>query len=207
MKRPNLHTPAFSYNGTLIRDRADTLNLTDMWKAAKAHHVAGGGESAEFESKRPAQWARLPETERRVRHLMATDNVGKSHIISGERGRTGETWAHWKLALEYAEDLSDDFWSWAKGAIRAHMEGQTTTPPVTAAQAHAELKLRITACNAGTRLLGEARRNGGPAYAAQIMPAVLNMLGIQAPTDIVPSALRQGRLFGSLPGWPDQPPH
>lgn len=105
------------YNNIAIRDRGDMLNLTDMWRAAGSP-----------ENKRPAQWRRLPDTERRIRHLMATENVGKSHIISGERGRNGETVAHWKLALEYAEDLSDGFWSWAKDAVRAHMEERSLGP-------------------------------------------------------------------------------
>ncbi len=69
------------------------------------------------------------------------------------------------------------------------------------------LKLRITAFNASTRFLGEARRNGGPQYAAQIMPEVLTILGLRVPNGVIPEPLRQGNLCDALPVRPGHRPN
>jgi len=118
---------ALVYNGTQIAEKGERLNLTDMWRAAGSP-----------EGHRPVDWLRLPQTERRIRHLEVTEKVGKSHLIQVSRGRNGATMAHWKLALEYAEDLSDELWSWGKDAIRDRMElrqGRDVIAPITADEA------------------------------------------------------------------------
>ncbi|WP_372393690.1 KilA-N domain-containing protein (plasmid) [Azospirillum sp. HJ39] len=196
MKNSTLHKAAFSYNGTIIHDRGETLNLTDMWRAAGAP-----------DGRAPNDWKALPQAVEFIQHIALSAGIsGNKHIVT-KTGRSGGTWAHWQIGMAYAKYLSPEFHEWCNGVVRAHMESSRVAHTMTTAQIHAELKLRITACNAGTRLLGEARRNGGPEYAAQIMPVVLNMLGIKAPADLFPSPLRQGNLFAALPNWPSQPPH
>lgn len=52
----------------------------------------------------PRQWSRLPATKK----LMKSINVEKSHILKTQRGVGGGTWAHWQLALSYAQYLSPE---------------------------------------------------------------------------------------------------
>lgn len=52
----------------------------------------------------PRQWVRLPTT----KNLIESTNVGKSHILKSKRGENGGTWAHWQLALSYAQYLSPE---------------------------------------------------------------------------------------------------
>jgi hypothetical protein len=58
-----------------------------MWKAAKANRVNNGGDAAEFESKRPAQWERLPATVEFIECVAGSLDVGKSHIQKTRGGR------------------------------------------------------------------------------------------------------------------------
>lgn len=120
---------SLTYEGTAIRQRGPMLNLTDMWRAA-------GGPAA----RRPADWLRLEDTERfrsytRWRwadiptsepefkvvhdHLKSTDPDG---LVLRTKGRTGETWAHWQLALAYARYLSPAFHTWCNAVVRNAME-------------------------------------------------------------------------------------
>ena len=55
-------------------------------------------------NKDPRQWIRLPTT----KSVMESMNVGKSHILKTKRGEGGGTWAHWQLALSYAQYLSPE---------------------------------------------------------------------------------------------------
>lgn len=52
----------------------------------------------------PRQWSRLSAT----KTLIESMNVEKSHILKTKRGEGGGTWAHWQLALSYAQYLSPD---------------------------------------------------------------------------------------------------
>jgi hypothetical protein len=100
------------YQGQEINERDEMLSLTDMWRAAGSP-----------DDLKPAEWRRYPRTEKRINHL-ATD-MGLSHtdIVRAIRGGDEQgTWAHWALAIEYAEDLSEEMWLWAKTAIREKME-------------------------------------------------------------------------------------
>jgi hypothetical protein len=40
-------------------------------------------------------------------------NVVQDHILTGERGRNGGSYAHWQIFLAYAKYLSPDFHMWA----------------------------------------------------------------------------------------------
>lgn len=73
------------------------------------------------ENQRPAQWMRLPETVKLIEQLSKELNVGKSHIIKTSRGKGGGTFAHWKLALDYAGYLSVElrsaYYDWVRDRI------------------------------------------------------------------------------------------
>lgn len=102
----------FLYQGTKIHERGEIISLTDMWKAA-----------GKPEGKRPANWRRKEGAEF-IAHIAATLNVPEGHIIFGERGRTGVTWAHWQPAMAYAEYLDVAFHAACTVIVRAHMEGR-----------------------------------------------------------------------------------
>lgn len=111
----NITTPALVYNGVAIRDQHEMLSLTDMW-------VAGGRDDA----KRPANWARK-EGASFIGHMADVLNVPHGHIIKGTRGKTGQTFAHWQIAIAYAKYLNHDFHMWCNEVVRAHMSAWATS--------------------------------------------------------------------------------
>jgi hypothetical protein len=52
----------------------------------------------------PSQWVRLEKTKK----IIESTNMGKTHILKTKRGVGGGTWAHWQLALSYAQYLSPE---------------------------------------------------------------------------------------------------
>lgn len=109
---PNdITTTPLVYKGEIIRDKGEMLSLTDMW-------IAGGRDDA----KRPANWSRK-DGAGFIDHTAAILNVPVGHIIKGTRGRTGETFAHWQIALAYAKYLNHDFHMWCNQVVRERMEG------------------------------------------------------------------------------------
>jgi len=96
----------FPYQGQAVRFSADGwINATDIAKRF---------------GKRPAEWLRLPETERYLAALARHLNVGFSHnLIRAQRGRNGGTWLHPKLAVHFARWLDDDFAVWCDMQIDA----------------------------------------------------------------------------------------
>lgn len=101
-----------TYNGLSIHERGEMLSLTDMWRAAGSP-----------EELRPAEWRRYPRTEKRANHIATTVGLSHSQLFQAlNEGGDWNTWAHWALAIEYAEDLSVEMWFWAKTAIREKME-------------------------------------------------------------------------------------
>ncbi|WP_395701220.1 KilA-N domain-containing protein [Aquabacterium sp.] len=72
--------------------------------------------------KRPAEWLRLPETQRYLDALCRRAEVGKSHFArtarGGAAGRAG-TWLHPKLAVPFARWLDVDFAVWCDEQIDA----------------------------------------------------------------------------------------
>jgi len=107
-KAPQL---AFSYNGVdFTFDDRRFINLTAMWKAA-------GSET----SKDPRQWRRK-EGSGFIADLAKNLNVPLGHIIVGERGKGGATWAHWQISVAYAKYLSHEFHRFVNEAFREWAE-------------------------------------------------------------------------------------
>ena len=125
-----------TYEGTDIRKRGQMLNLTDMWRAAGAPG-----------SRRPSLWLALGETAQfrsylRTRPLGGTPgaaylNVGQDDIrpseadglVAAGRGKGGATWAHWQLALAYAQYLYTPFHHWCNEVVRTVLEQPGISPP------------------------------------------------------------------------------
>src|SRR5690348_3500470 len=111
----HITAPILVYNGTPIRDRAERLNLTDMWRASGAP-----------DGRAPNDWLALAATKEFVSYIEATLNAGKSGIET-RRGGSGEgrgaTWGHWQIGLAYAKYLSPEFHAWCNSVVRSHMEG------------------------------------------------------------------------------------
>lgn len=115
MNSSTLPATGLTFNGSVIRDRAEKLNLTDMWKAAGSPGGRG-----------PADWLALSSAREFVTHIEATLEAGKSGIqtMKGGRGIGGATWAHWQIGLAYAKYLSPEFHMWCNTVVRERMEGK-----------------------------------------------------------------------------------
>lgn len=119
------------FNDAVIRDREQSLNLTDMWKAAGSP-----------ENKRPSDWLATPMAREFIEFIGENLNAGKSGIalVDAKRGGTSAgTWAHWQLAMAYAKYLSPAFHAWCNQVVRAHMEGSAPAPALTGTSPSAEL--------------------------------------------------------------------
>lgn len=103
-----------SYNGQDIRNRAEMLCLTDMWKAA-----------GEPENKRPVDWARY-EGAAFIEAVSISLNVGPAHLMTIKRGKSGSSFAHWQIGIAYAKYLSHDFHMWCNSVVRSHMEAKAS---------------------------------------------------------------------------------
>ena len=107
----NVPAVPFTYNGAAVTyDAGRMINLTEMWKAAGA-----------VENRDPRIWRRR-EGRGFIADLALTLNVTQGHIIRGERGRGGSTWAHWQIALAYAKYLSHEFHRFVNEAFREWAE-------------------------------------------------------------------------------------
>jgi KilA-N domain len=101
-----------TYCGTRIRDRDETLCLTDMWRAAGADT-----------SKRPVNWLGSADAKNFAEFLAESLNVRISDLVIIERGgREPGTWAHWQIGMAYAKYLSPEFHAWCNQVVRSHME-------------------------------------------------------------------------------------
>lgn len=100
-------------NRTTIRDRAEMLNLTDMWRAA-----------GEDPSKAPYEWDRSKQGREFISALATTTGISRSELYQplNENGEWN-TWAHWHIALAYAKYLSPEFHMACNNVVRNHMEG------------------------------------------------------------------------------------
>jgi len=103
---------AVEYNECPINIRVSDqwVSLTDMWRAQGSP-----------ENRNPAQWLRLPDTEKLLA-VLKKENGGLSHIYETRKGKGGGTFGIPKLALAYAEYLSPEFHSWALGALVERIE-------------------------------------------------------------------------------------
>ncbi len=117
MNQPNLPmlcepaTVAFNYNGhDVLYDDQRLINLTQMWKA-----------SGSPENRSPYEWKRYAGTVF-IDELAKSLNTGKSRVIRSGRGRGAETFAHWQIALAYAEYLSPAFHRFVHEVFREKIE-------------------------------------------------------------------------------------
>lgn len=101
----------FHYQGEPVRFNSDGwINATDV---AKRY------------GKKPAEWIRLPDTQKYMEALARHLNVGESHLlIRTEKGRRGGTWLHSKLAVMFARWLDVDFAVWCDLHIDALLRGE-----------------------------------------------------------------------------------
>lgn len=102
---------ALVYQGHVISDRGDDLNLTDMWKAA--------GSPA---NKEPFNWQRK-EGAGFIEAVAVAHNLPDGQVIRKKAGKGGGTWAHWQIGIAYAKYLDHGFHMWANTAVREKMEG------------------------------------------------------------------------------------
>lgn len=111
----------FNFNGTPIRDDAEFLCLTDMWRA-------GGADP----SKQPSNWLGSVQAREFSEFLAenATPRISGS-LVRATEGRTGGTWAHWQLAMAYAKYLSPAFHAWCNEVVRAVMQGRAPQADLT----------------------------------------------------------------------------
>jgi hypothetical protein len=118
-------TSSLVYSGITIRDRAELLCLTDMWRAAGASP-----------SKRPAEWLRSAAATDFIDYVVG--DVGISHHEAIQVVRAGpdaSTWAHWQIGFAYAKYLSPEFHAWCNSVVRSHMEGRNVSVYATPAVA------------------------------------------------------------------------
>lgn len=119
---------ALSFHGHPIHARRDgeVVNITDMWKAAGSP-----------KDKRPVDWLRSAEAEG-MKKSLKTLMVGNSHdcLVETRKGNPafggGATWAHWQLAMAYAQSLSAEFHIWCNDVVRGYMQGR---PPASTGRA------------------------------------------------------------------------
>lgn len=81
-----------------IRQDGEMASLNDIWQAAGCPA-----------NKDPRQWVRLPNVVQLIETVARFQNVGKSHLLKSKAGKGGGTWAHWQLAMTYAEYISPEF--------------------------------------------------------------------------------------------------
>jgi hypothetical protein len=85
-----------AYNGHSFFIDVAEGNMVDL---NKLHEISGAPKGKE-----PKEWSKLPGT----KNLIKSINGGKSPILKTKRGVGGGTWAHWQLALSYAQYLSPE---------------------------------------------------------------------------------------------------
>lgn len=96
--------PGMVYNDVRIRYNAEgLLSLSDMWRAAGAP-----------KHKSPEDWQRYAGADF-VDFVTNYLPEEKSRFIKVCRGRSGGTWAHWRIALAYARYLGPGFYAWCRG--------------------------------------------------------------------------------------------
>ncbi|MEC5289377.1 MULTISPECIES: KilA-N domain-containing protein [unclassified Aurantimonas] len=99
------------YNGEIIHAKAETLSLTDMWKAA--------GSPA---NRDPGQWQRLSQAAEFIEHVSVIMGIPHDNLVTAKK--RGGTWANWQIGLAYAKYLSPEFHMWCNTVVRAVMEGR-----------------------------------------------------------------------------------
>jgi len=81
----------------IVKVEDGMLNLTDLWKA-----------SGENPSSHPRFWMRTGDAANFMAALKNKLKVTTDHIYRTVMGRNGGVWAHWQLAMAYAQYLSPE---------------------------------------------------------------------------------------------------
>ena len=93
MKPPSIEIP---YNGQSFFIDIAEGNMVNL---NKLHELSGA-----MKGKEPKRWTNLSS----VKNIVESANDGKTAILKTKRGIGGGTWAHWQLALSYAQYLSPE---------------------------------------------------------------------------------------------------
>ncbi len=100
------------FKSSAIRDDAEFLCLTDMWRAAGS-----------VDTKRPADWLASAQGKGFAEFIQESIAGIDGNIVRAEPGRLGATWAHWQLGMAYAKYLSHEFHAWCNDVVRKVMQG------------------------------------------------------------------------------------
>lgn len=102
----------FKFNGIRLQPQDDSLfPLNTLYEMAGCP-----------ENKQPYEWKRLPQSQELIKQLCRELNTEKSRILKSKRGKGGGSFAHWKLALDYAGYLSVELRSAYYDWIKAYIE-------------------------------------------------------------------------------------
>lgn len=101
-----------------FQDHEFLLNIADgkMVSLKAVYEMAGSPANQS-----PPQWQRLASTIKLI-ESMSKENMGKSHVLKTKAGRNGGTWAHWQLALSYAQYLSPELHGVVNGVFKERLE-------------------------------------------------------------------------------------
>jgi hypothetical protein len=91
--------------------KTELVSLTNLWRMAGSP-----------ENQTPYKWKRTPEAQKLVKQI-SKEHKGFNHpFIKSKAGKGGETFAHYKLAIEYAGYVNVEFKSWMLGVIGDFIE-------------------------------------------------------------------------------------
>lgn len=97
---------------TIASDAAGRVSMTDLWRAAGSHM-----------SRKPTEWLRSAAARDFIATAAANLKLGISNLTQIQRGgRNPGAWAHWQIALSYAQWLSADFHMVVNESFRRYME-------------------------------------------------------------------------------------
>lgn len=99
-----------SYNGQSFFIDIAEGNMVNL---NKLHELSGAAKGKE-----PKEWNKLPST----KNVIESINGGKSPVLKTKRGVGGGTWAHWQLALSYAQYLSPELHLAVNQAFKERLE-------------------------------------------------------------------------------------
>src|ERR1700761_1839238 len=117
------------YDGEPVCRHGNLLNLRTMW------HATGRRPDCH-----PSAWLTMPETRRFILHLRSTPpatpdvmlrdivklryirNIDPDFLLVWTGGRRRGTWAHWQIALAYAQYLSPPFHARCNQVVRGSLE-------------------------------------------------------------------------------------
>lgn len=132
----------FTYGGVdVVQDGDELVNLTRMWEA-----------DGRPENRDPSRWRRLPSADRFVRELAAERRLPLNRVFVTRRGRNAATWAHWQVAMVYAEHLSTAFHRRVHEVFRGatHATAAPPAPALPESQRARQSRMRRLGQPAGT---------------------------------------------------------